>query len=86
MSPDVQNKIHNLQFRLEQFTEQKKAKKYQLVGIAHAINNNTKSPVKFLYLEITFMYLALSEIFGIIYNHTCMFHSPVKNAQKVAQG
>ena len=44
ISPDVQNKIHNLQFRLEQFTEQKKAKKYQLVGIAHAINNNTKSP------------------------------------------
>ena len=44
ISQDVQNKIHNLKFRLEQFTEQKKAKKYQLVGIAHAINNNTKSP------------------------------------------
>ena len=37
--------IHNLQFRLEQLTDQtKKAKKYQLVGIALSINDNAKSP------------------------------------------
>ena len=45
ISQDVQNKIHNLQIRLEQSTDQtKKAKKYQLVGIALFIHDNTKSP------------------------------------------
>ena len=45
ISQNIQNKIHNLQIRLEEFTEQtKKAKKYQLIGIALSINGNTKSP------------------------------------------
>ena len=39
------NKIHNLQIKIEQFTDQtKKAKKYQLVGISLSIHDNTKSP------------------------------------------
>ena len=45
ISQNDQNKIHNLQIRLEQSTDQtKKAKKYQLVGIALFIHDNTKSP------------------------------------------
>ena len=44
MSRNVQNKIHNLQIRLEQFTDQTKAKKYQLVGIALSMNDNTQNP------------------------------------------
>ena len=39
-----QNKIHNLQIRLEQLTDQtKKLKKHQLAGIALSIHDNTKS-------------------------------------------
>ena len=35
ISQNVQNKIYNLQIRLEQFTDQtKKAKKFKLVGLA----------------------------------------------------
>ena len=36
--------IDNLQIRLEQLTENKNTKKYQLVGIALSIDDNTKSP------------------------------------------
>ena len=45
ISQNIQNDIHNLQVRLEQFTDQtKKSKKYQLVGISLSINDNMKSP------------------------------------------
>ena len=45
ISQNVQNKIQNLQIRLEQFTDlTKKAKKYQLIGIGLSIHYNTKSP------------------------------------------
>ena len=45
ISQNVQNKIQNLQIRLEQFTDlTKKAKKYQLIGIGLSIHDNTKSP------------------------------------------
>ena len=45
ISQNVQNKIHNLQIRLEQFIDQtKKTKRYQLVGISVSINDDTKSP------------------------------------------
>ena len=45
ISRNVLNKIHNLQIRLEQFTDlTKKVTKYQLVGIALSINGSTKSP------------------------------------------
>ena len=43
ISRNVQNKIHNLQIRLKQFTDlTKDATKYQLLGIS--INDNNKSP------------------------------------------
>ena len=45
ISQNVQNKIQNLQIRLEQFTDlTKKAKKYQVIGIGLSIHDNTKSP------------------------------------------
>ena len=44
ISRNVKNKIHNLQIRLEQFTEEiKRAKKYQPVEIALSMKGNTKS-------------------------------------------
>ena len=43
--PHIQSKIHDLQTRLEQFTNQtRKAKKHQLVVIALPLNDNTKCP------------------------------------------
>ena len=44
ISRNAQNKIRNLQTKLEQFTDQKKSyKKYQPVGITLFINDNTKA-------------------------------------------
>ena len=43
ISRNVQNKIQDLQIRLEQFAhETKKSKNYQLVGIALSTDDNTK--------------------------------------------
>ena len=36
--------IYNLQTRLGQFKNRRKAKKYRLIGIALSINGHTKSP------------------------------------------
>ena len=45
ISRNVQNKIHNLQITLEQFTDEtKKVTKYKSVEIAPSINNNPKNP------------------------------------------
>ena len=44
MSQNLQNKIHNLQIRVEQFNDQtEKGKKYQSFGISLSINGHTKS-------------------------------------------
>ena len=44
ISRNAQNKIRNLQTKLEQFTDQKKSyKKHQPVGITLFINDNTKA-------------------------------------------
>ena len=56
ISRNVLNKIHNLQIRLEQFTDlTKKATKYQLVGIALSTNDNTKSPQTEILLQFRHM-------------------------------
>ena len=49
MSEHVQSKLYNLHIKLEQFSEKtKKFKKLHLVGIELSINDNTKSPQKWI--------------------------------------
>ena len=53
---NVQNKMHKLLNRVEQFTDQtKKPKKYQIVGIELSINDNTESSFASVSIYFRFM-------------------------------